>query len=452
MRRRLPSLLLALALSAGIPVSAAASPVGMTGALEQIAAAPPSRVAELISAARKEVDESLAARARRFEDYRRAQSRRDLMARKIETMKRAAVAGPELKKALQEALILDEEAQVARSALLAAEADVARNGARLLQLYDAVLTERRQAIATVERGSQNQERLVEAYRKLAAQRDQVRAVLKPVLEIAGAEGASLSEITPSPDDDVETLLEKADLARDLEERYLRQAAEVRKRIIELEAEQALARDIIGMARTESLFDENDRRLMVERGGLLGGPQKATGAFDGASRAGGGAVAADTETTSPPPNAPTSADDGDARGNGDSDADQGDGFLGGAAEDPSASPGADPVISDVDGATDDGVVPDNNAVPDVGGSVGSPPVVSGHQGGVGDVAPLSPSEQAFLGPGPVTDADLAALLSGDAVSLESLKRIESALRKRAARIGSEEARIEKTLRAAEAEQR
>lgn len=460
MRRLIRSSLLALALGAGLVAPAAsASPGAMSTLLEQIAAASPSRVAELIASRRKAVNESLAQRARRYEDYRRAQARRDRMARKIEQMKRSGDSGTALKGALQEALVLDEEAQVARSALLAAEAEVSKTGAELLQVYDAVLTERRQAIASVSRGSSNQERLVAAYRKLASQRDQVRSVLKPILQPRGAEGASLREIAPQPDDDVETLLEKADLARDLEERYLRQAEQVRKRIIELEAEQALARDVIGMARTESLFDENDRRLLIERtGGLLSGPQRSNSLLVGATtaNAAGGAPPPSSDQDMGPVASPGGSEN--ERSSGDDQGDLGvsepdgaageevtdsDDFAGGMDPSPAPSADPDPVDTDGDGS---GFEPNTgNGAVDAPSGEGSPTLV----GGRGVQTPTMPetasvTEQAFLGPRPMSDAEIADLLGGDALSLSDLKRVERALRLRAKSIESEEKRIRRSL--------
>jgi hypothetical protein len=108
---------------------------------------------------------------------------------------------------------------------------------------------------------------VAGYRDLAAQRDAVRQALLPVLphdDVKSAEMPSGLDLDARPDDDVEALLDKADLARDLEERFLRQAESVRRRIAELEDEQAVARGVSGAVGRSQLFDEEDRRLPVVR--------------------------------------------------------------------------------------------------------------------------------------------------------------------------------------------
>ena len=145
---------------------------------------------------------------------------------------------------------------------MATEADVSTRGAELLRLYDAILTLKRREVEELRKGPRRNKR-VRTYQALVKQRDKVRRSLGPVLR-AGQEmnvGADESVAVHS-DDDIETLLEKADLARDLEERFLRRAQAVQRRIREMMEERAVARDVVGMVRDQSLFDEDDMRLYV----------------------------------------------------------------------------------------------------------------------------------------------------------------------------------------------
>ena len=253
-------LLLVVALAALAGTAAAAHPGATLG--DQIAGAPAQ--AEL-KGAHAAVDAALKARKQRLDAWQRAQKLRDAAAADVARLKKAGAQSGALDAALKKALALDEDATHARVQLLAAESDVASRGALLLKLYDAVLLERRRAVDGASAGTRPA--AVGAYRDLAAQRDAVRAALLPVLPSsidASAELPKGVDLDARADDDVETLLEKADLARDLEERFLRQAEAVRKRIGELEDEQAVAKGVSSMVGRSQLFDEEDRRLPAVR--------------------------------------------------------------------------------------------------------------------------------------------------------------------------------------------
>lgn len=256
-----PRLLLPLVVCALVASAAAASPAPV--ALPHELAAAQRNLSGELKAAQQQVDGALKLRKQRLEAWQKAVAARDAAAAAVAAKKRAHdVAG--LEAAQQKTFALDEEATRARSALAGAEAGVAKGGAELLSLYDALLAERRRAVDAAAGSARRA--AVQGYRDLAAQRDAVRQALLPLLSDAtpAAAAAPGADLEPRADDDVETLLEKADLARDLEQRLNRQMEAVHRRISELEEEQAVAKDVAGMVGRNALFDEEDRRLLVVR--------------------------------------------------------------------------------------------------------------------------------------------------------------------------------------------
>ncbi len=243
-----------------------------------IAMAAPTRAVRLadarpaveLKAQQEKTDQALARRQKVARAAKEAAGARDKAASTVAKLKQRGERGP-LEAALQQALAKDEAAARARSAVAAADADVAREGARLLRLSDAVLAERRRAVDAAP--AARRQEAVDAYRALVAHRDAVRAALAPVLAPAGGlaedaanEGASAG-LDVGADDDVEALLEKADLARDLEARLLRRADAVRRRISELKDEASLEGDVAASLARGQLFDEEDRRLSITRADL-----------------------------------------------------------------------------------------------------------------------------------------------------------------------------------------
>jgi hypothetical protein len=327
-----------------------------------VASAPARALAAELKAAQAGVDAALKQRRARHTAWQRAVAARDAAAAEVQRQKKAKAATLEV--ALRRALALDEEAAVARSALSAAEAEVARGGAQLLRLYDALLVERRKQIEAMGERAAQRGAAVVAYKELTAQRDAVRLALLPVLDDAGPRGGG-ADLEPRADDDVETLLEKADLARDLEERYLRQAETVRRRILELEDEAAVARDVVGMVGRSQLFDEEDRRLFVVRTEAVPAARSAPAAGNNDNRGSG---------TAPPPE---------------------------FAE-------ADP-----DTLNDDAP------------SAAVTPVTSSPALGLS--APVTTSVRAETAAVPATDTGIASLLSSPTVSMESLRALEKKLK-------------------------
>lgn len=375
-----PASLVLLAALVAPPVRATPSVLGASGPLGQVAAAPGRVTGQELKAAQAAVDAALQARKRRYESWQKASRARDAAAADVARRKRAGEAGRGLEDALKHALALDEEAARARAALLSSESDVARGGAALLELYDALLVERRRAIEALPARSSARAQAVTSYRQLAAQRDAVRQALLPVLRDdadARLPGELDADLEVEPDDDVESLLEKADLARDLEARFLRQAQAVRRRILELEEERSVARDVSDMVGRSQLFDEEDRRLVVVR----------------------------TQ-----PGAPAPANNGGSRS-----ADGDDGRPSG----PSLVAG-DSAVSAPEVQETSGSVPPPNAP---GSTGGSPSVVAGTAPSV-----VVRSEQVVALPG--TDTALAGVLASPTMNLESLKALEQKLKARA----------------------
>jgi hypothetical protein len=383
-----PSLALTLALLlAGSPALASSAwPMGATGSL---AAASSRATAAELKAAQVSVDAALKVRKQRFDAWQKAAKAKDAAAADVAAKKRAGVSGAPLEGALKKALALDEEAARARSSLLAAESDVARGGASLLKLYDALLVERRKSVEALPAQTAQRAQAASAYKDLSAQRDAVRAALLPVLTERGADvGASPAlprgvDLDARADDDVETLLEKADLARDLEARFLRQAEAVRKRIAELEEENAVAREVSGMVGRSQLFDEEDRRVVV----LRSENANATGANSGGNeRAAGGAPAPAPET-----------DDGDV-------------FEGAPDGTNNAPPPGDP------GTTTNGGNDFVQAAPPAAfANTGAPPTLTRTEQSLGLAQ---------------TDAAMAGLLSSSGASVESLRALEAKLKAQA----------------------
>jgi hypothetical protein len=368
------TLVVLAAVSVGVGAApASAHPVSLADAVAAAAAD--------VKAAHAAVDQALKVRKQKLDAWQKAQKLKDQAAADVARKKKAGVTGSALESALQGALTLDEDAAQKRSALLAAESDVSSRGASLLKLYDGLLVERRRAVEALPAQSIARAQAVSAYRDLAAQRDAVRQALLPVLPQGGDAAAELPkgvDLEAKPDDDVDTLLEKADLARDLEERFLRQAAAVRQRIGELEEERAVQKGVSGMVGRSQLFDEEDRRLPVARTETAPAPSTAL-----------------SRTSSPSPSSSSTGGTG--------------AFLGGANDAPAAPPGGH--------TTQDASAPPPPTAPATTSESAfalsqAPTVVRGDQAATPSVG------------------DLQGMLSSSNVSVESLTALEQKLKARA----------------------
>ncbi len=280
-----------------------------------------ARPAVELKSQQEKTDQALAARERAATKARAAAKARDAAAATVARLKQGAPAqgrsSPPLEAALQQALARDEAAARARGAVAAADAVVAKEGARLLHLYDAVLADRRRAVDAAP--ASRRKEVVDAYRALVAQRDAVRKALAPVLApqsfgnaFGGPDGHSVGDddevghasrsqqgLDVGADDDVEALLEKADLARDLEARLLRKADAVHRRIAELRDEASLEGDVVASVARGQLFDEEDRRLAVTRTDLGAGRAVGLPSTSQAPREGGRAPEAPAGVGAPP---------------------------------------------------------------------------------------------------------------------------------------------------------
>jgi prefoldin subunit 5 len=98
--------------------------------------------------------------------------------------------------------------------------------------------------------------LIDQMRKLRAERDALRASL-PAAKLPALD-------TVKPSDDPEELLEQADLLRDSEEKLQKELQALEARIAERREEAELDKRVQRFMGEESMFDDQDRRLRVQR--------------------------------------------------------------------------------------------------------------------------------------------------------------------------------------------
>ncbi len=98
--------------------------------------------------------------------------------------------------------------------------------------------------------------LISQMKALRAEREAIRATL-PATKVPSLDGLK-------PSDDPETLLEQADLLRDNEEKLQKELKALEVRIGERRQEADLDRRVQRFMGEESLFDDHDRRLRVQR--------------------------------------------------------------------------------------------------------------------------------------------------------------------------------------------
>ncbi|MBL8919860.1 MAG: TetR family transcriptional regulator [Myxococcaceae bacterium] len=132
--------------------------------------------------------------------------------------------------------------------------------------------------------------LIDQLRKLRAEREAVRAAL-PAAKLPSLE-------TLKPTDDPEELLEQADLLRDNEEKVRRELKAVETRLTQRREELELDRRVQRFMGEESMFDDQDRRLRLQRKDTITGEAPA-----GPSRSANTesfSAASDNNTASPGP--------------------------------------------------------------------------------------------------------------------------------------------------------
>lgn len=148
-----------------------------------------------------------------------------------------------------------------------------------LSLLDGLSSELTRLRADFDRQTDRSVRkgLIDQMRKLRSERDALRQTL-PAAKIP-----TLDAVRPS--DDPEELLEQADLLRDNEEKLRRELKTLEARIAERRQEAELDRRVQRFMGEESMFDDGDRRLRVQRtvttpaapASALGGTANETGA-------------------------------------------------------------------------------------------------------------------------------------------------------------------------------
>jgi hypothetical protein len=178
---------------------------------------------------------------------------------RIETLKAEAkgklLPGGELDAALKRSQelsgVLTELAQRAS----AGEAELEAANLSLLEGLSAELTRLR---ADFDRQTDRNQRkaLIDQMRRVRAERDALRQTL-PATKLP-----ALDAVRPS--DDPEELLEQADLLRDNEEKLRRELKALERRIAERREELELDRRMQRFLGEESMFDDSDRRLRVQR--------------------------------------------------------------------------------------------------------------------------------------------------------------------------------------------
>ncbi|MEW5741626.1 MAG: TetR family transcriptional regulator [Myxococcota bacterium] len=127
-----------------------------------------------------------------------------------------------------------------------------------LALLDGLSSELNRLRADFDRQTDRSKRkaLIDQMRKLRAERDALRATLP------AAKLPTLDAVKPS--DDPEELLEQADLLRDNEEKLQRELKALEARIAERREEAELDTRVQRFLGEESMFDDQDRRLRVQR--------------------------------------------------------------------------------------------------------------------------------------------------------------------------------------------
>jgi hypothetical protein len=111
--------------------------------------------------------------------------------------------------------------------------------------------------------------LIDQMKKLRVEREALRATLP---------AAKLPQLdTLKPSDDPEELLEQADLLRDNQEKLQKELKAVEARIAERKQEAELDRRVQRFMGEESMFDDQDRRLRVQRSTTFAGASTTNGA-------------------------------------------------------------------------------------------------------------------------------------------------------------------------------
>lgn len=181
------------------------------------------------------------------------------LASQIGTLKAKAkgklLPGGELDVALKQSQALSDELTALARTLAAKESSSeAAQNALLESLSAELATQRSQFDKQTDRNQRKA--LIASMRSLRVEREQVRASL-PATALPKIEDTK-------PSDDPEDLLELADAVRDDEDRVQKKLAALENRIKEAKEERALDQRMRQFMNEDALFDEQDRRLRVQR--------------------------------------------------------------------------------------------------------------------------------------------------------------------------------------------
>lgn len=182
--------------------------------------------------------------------------------------KGALVTGSELDQALKRSQELSGGLTELAQRLASRESELEAANLSLLEGLSAELTRLR---AEFDRQADRAARkgLIDRMRALRAEREAVRAAL-PETKLPTLE-------TLRPTDDPEQLLEQADLLRDNEEKVQRELKALESRIAQRQEELELDRRVQRFMGEESMFDDQDRRLRLQRKDSLAGEPPTAGA-------------------------------------------------------------------------------------------------------------------------------------------------------------------------------
>lgn len=204
---------------------------------------------------------------------------------RIETLKAQQTGkllpGGELDSALKRSQELSGTLSGLSAQLTARESELSSANLALIDALSAELSRQR---ADFDRQTNRDARraLIASMRALRAERDALRAAV-PEAKLPTLD-------TNASSDDPEELLERADLLRDSEEKLARQLKQLETRITERREEQELDARVQRFMGEESMFDDADRRLRVQRTTTTplsetpgrGGQQNPAGAFGGSA--------------------------------------------------------------------------------------------------------------------------------------------------------------------------
>jgi hypothetical protein len=209
--------------------------------------------------------------------------------------KGALAAGGELDLALKRSQDLSGSLSVLAQQAAARESELEAATVALLDGLTAELSALRTAFdRQPDRGARRE--LIAQMKTLRAEREALRATL-PAARLPTLD-------TPRPSDDPAELLEQADLLRDNQEKLQTELKALDGRIAERRQEADLDRRVQRFLGEESMFDDQDRRLRVQR--VEGAGQRAFDSAGGAAPGGLGATPSGATTGVDPAGLPGSA--------------------------------------------------------------------------------------------------------------------------------------------------